>query len=216
MPLVIHPRVRKTVGRIAALTCVAVFVSSGAAFAAQCPTQSAKQKFSKWGDSSSYFLVPGGSFEGTPAQVGWTLSGATLTPGNEPFHINGATDDQSLVIGGGASATSPAFCVDSTMPSIRFFVRQTAPGSDLKLQGVVQTPRGPLSMTVADLPDGSLSIVDAGAGHRRDQPDPEGLLDRGGHALPRPRLRELADRRRLRRPVPRRLSRRPTRTAARG
>ena len=75
MPLVIHPRVRKTIGRIAALTCVAVFVSSGAAFAAQCPTQSAKQKFSKWGDSSSYFLVPGGSFEGTPAQVGWTLSG---------------------------------------------------------------------------------------------------------------------------------------------
>ena len=98
MPLVIHPRVRKTVGRIAALTCVAVFVSSGAAFAAQCPTQSAKQKFSKWGDGSDYFLVPGGSFEGTPAEVGWTLSGATLTPGNEPFHINGATDDQSLLI----------------------------------------------------------------------------------------------------------------------
>ncbi|HEX3976646.1 MAG TPA: hypothetical protein VHW96_10300 [Solirubrobacteraceae bacterium] len=157
MPLVIHPRVRKTVGRIAALTCVAVFVSSGAAFAAQCPTQSAKQKFSKWGDSSNYFLVPGGSFEGTPAQVGWTLSGATLTSGNEPFHINSITDDQSLLISNGGSATSPALCVDSTMPSFRFFVRQTAPGSDLKIQGVVQTPRGPLSMTLADLPDGSLS-----------------------------------------------------------
>lgn len=157
MPLVIHPRVRKTVGRIAALTCVAVFVSSGAAFAAQCPTQSAKQKFSKWGDSSDYFLVPGGSFEGTPAQVGWILSGATLTPGNEPFHLNGATDHQSLLMSDGASATSPAFCVDSTMPSFRFFVRQTAPGSDLKIQGVVQTPRGPLSVTVADLPDGSFS-----------------------------------------------------------
>ncbi len=156
MPLVIHPRVRKTVGRIAALTCAAVFVSSGAAFAAQCPTQSVKQKFSKWGDGSSYFLVPGGSFEGTPAEVGWTLSGATLTPGNEPFQINGATDDQSLLVSGGGSATSPAFCVDSTMPSFRFFVRQTAPGSDLKVQGVVQTPRGPLSMTLADLPDGSL------------------------------------------------------------
>jgi hypothetical protein len=156
VPLVIHPRVRKTIGRIAALTCVAVFVSSGAAFAAQCPTQSAKQKFSKWGDSSNYFLVSGGSFEGTPAQVGWTLSGATLTSGNEPFHINGITDDQSLLISGGGSATSPAFCVDSTMSSFRFFVRQTAPGSDLKIQGVVQTAHGPLSMTLADLPDGSL------------------------------------------------------------
>ncbi len=158
MPLVIHPRVRKTIGRIAALTCAAVFVSSGAAFAAQCPTQSGKQKFSKWGDSSSYFLLPGGSFEGTPAQVGWTLSGSTLTSGNEPFHINSVTDNQSLLINGGGSATSPVFCVDSTMSSFRFFVRQTNPGSDLKIQGVVQTPRGPLAVTVADLPDGSLPM----------------------------------------------------------
>jgi hypothetical protein len=157
VPLVIHPRVRKTVGRIAALTCAAVFVSSGAAFAAQCPTQSVKQKFSRFGDHSDYFLVPGGSFEGTPAQVGWTLSGATLTPGNEPFHLNSPTDDQSLQISDAGSATSPAFCVDSTMSSFRFFVRQTVPGSDLKIQGVVQTPRGPLSLTLADLPDRSLS-----------------------------------------------------------
>jgi hypothetical protein len=157
VPLVIHPRVRKTVGRIAALTCVAVFASSGAAFAAQCPTQSVKQKFSKWGDSSDYFLLPGGSFEGTPAQSGWTLSSAGLTAGNEPFHLNSASDDQSLLINGGGSATSPTVCVDSTMPSVRFFVRQTEPGSDLKVQGIVQTQRGPLSMTLADLPDGSLS-----------------------------------------------------------
>ena len=156
MPLVIHPRIRKTIGRIAGLTCIAVFVSSGAAFAAQCPTQSGKQKFSKWGDSSSYFLVPGGSFEGTSAQVGWDLSAATLTAGNEPFHLNAVTDSQSLLVDGGGSATSPTFCVDSTMPSLRFFVRQTAPGSDLKIQGVVQTPRGPFPVTVADLADGSL------------------------------------------------------------
>ena len=157
VPLVIHPRVRKTVGRIAALTCAAVFVSSGAAFAAQCPTQSAKQKFTKFGDSKDYFLVPGGSFEGTEAQVGWTLSGATLTSGNEPFYLNSTADDQSLEIGDAGSATSPTFCVDSTMPSFRFFVRQTVPGSDLRIQGVVQTPRGPLSLTLADLPDRSFS-----------------------------------------------------------
>ncbi|MGZ4299484.1 MAG: hypothetical protein ACXVVK_20805 [Solirubrobacteraceae bacterium] len=130
---------------------------SGAAVAAQCPTQSVKQKFSKWGDSSNYFLVPGGSFEGTPAEVGWTLSGATLTGGNEPFHLNGAGDSQSLLINGGGSATSPSFCVDSTMPSLRFFVRQVAPGSDLKVQGVVPTPHGPVSLTIADLADGAVS-----------------------------------------------------------
>ena len=155
MPLVIHPRVRKTVGRIAALTCAAVFVSSGAALAAECPSQTGKQKFAKWGDHASYVLVPGGSFEGTPAQVGWTLSNATLTPGNEPFHLNSATDNQSLLINGSGSATSPVFCVDSTMPSLRVFVRQTMAGSDLKVQGLVQTPRSPFAFTVADLADGS-------------------------------------------------------------
>src|ERR1700749_2010905 len=130
--LVIPPGFQKTVGRIAALTCVAVFVSSGAAFAAQCPTQSAKQKFSKFGDSSDYFLVPGGSFEGTEAQVGWSLSGANLTSGDEAFYLNSATDDQPLEVGDAGRATSPTFCVDSPMPSFRFFVRQTTLGSDLK------------------------------------------------------------------------------------
>jgi hypothetical protein len=155
LPLVIHPRVRKTIGRIAALTCAAVFVSSGAALAAECPSQTGKQKFSKWGDGASYVLVPGGSFEGTPAQVGWTLSNATLTSGNEPLFLNSAGDSQSLLINGGGSATSPVICVDRTMPTLRFFVRQTAPGSDLKVQGLVQTPRGPFALTVADLADGS-------------------------------------------------------------
>jgi hypothetical protein len=154
--LVIHPRVRKTIGRVAALTCAAVFVSSGTAFAARCPTQNGKQNFAKWGDTASYFLVPGGSFEGTPAQVGWTLSNATLTPGNEPFYINSTSDNQSLLVNGGGSATSPTFCLDSTMPNLRFFVRETVPGSDLKVQGVVQMPHGPVVFTVGDLADGAV------------------------------------------------------------
>ncbi|HYZ81198.1 MAG TPA: hypothetical protein VE571_08020 [Solirubrobacteraceae bacterium] len=155
--MVIHPRVRKTIGRIAALACVAVFVSSGAALGAQCPTQTTKPQFARWGDTAAYFLVPGGSFEGTPAQVGWTLSGATLTSGNEPFHINSAADSQSLLVDGGGSATSPALCVDSTMSSLRFFARQTGAGSDLQVQGIVQTPRGSFSYTVADLRGGARS-----------------------------------------------------------
>jgi hypothetical protein len=155
VPLVIHPRVRKTIGRIAALTCAAVLVSSGAALAAQCPTQTGNEKFAKLGDTASYFLVPGGSFEGTPAQVGWTLSNATLTPGNEPLYLNSVTDSQSLLIDGGGSATSPVFCVDSTMPNVRFFVRQPTTGSDLRVQGVVETPRGSVAITVGDLADGS-------------------------------------------------------------
>jgi hypothetical protein len=155
MPLVIHPRIRKAVGRVAALTCVAVFASTGAAFAS-CQTQSVSTPFAQFGDTSSYFLVPGGSFEGTAGQVGWSLSNAALTAGNEPFHVAGASDDQSLTINGGGSATSPTFCVDSTMPDLRFFAREVTPGSELQVQAVFQLGHHQVAWPLAMLKDGSM------------------------------------------------------------
>jgi hypothetical protein len=155
MPLVIHPRVRKAAGRLAAMTCVAVFASTGAAFAS-CQSQPLSTPFAAWGDTSSYFLVPGGSFEGTADQVGWSLSNATLTAGNEPFHVDGAADDQSLTINGAGSATSPVFCVDSTMQSLRFFARETKPGSGLDAQAVVRLGRRQIVWPLGVISDGSM------------------------------------------------------------
>lgn len=155
LPLVIHPRVRKTIGRVAAMTCVAVFASAGAAYAA-CPAQTTTTPFAQWGDHSSYFLVPGGSFEGTESQVGWNLDNAELTAGNEPFYVHGRSDDQSLTIDGGGTAASPVFCADATMPDFRFFAREDSPGGDLKVEGVIQTPYGPYTATVATIADGSM------------------------------------------------------------
>jgi hypothetical protein len=154
LPLVIHPRVRKSVGRILAVGCCVFFGGAGAAFAS-CPAQPVSTPFSQWGDTSSYFLVPGGSFEGTPDQAGWSLSNASLTPGNEPFQVGGGSDNQSLTINGGGSATSPYFCVDATMRSLRFFTQQVTAGSDLQVQALVQTPDGVMTVPVADLADGS-------------------------------------------------------------
>jgi hypothetical protein len=125
MPLVIHPRVRKSIRRVAAMTCFAVFASSGAAFAS-CQSQPTSTPFTQWGDNNSYFLIPGGSFEGSPSQVGWTLSNASLTAGNEPFNVNSSSDSQSLTIDAGGSGTSPWFCVDNTMPSFRVFAHQVS------------------------------------------------------------------------------------------
>jgi hypothetical protein len=154
MPLVIHPRVRKTVGRIAATTCVAVFASTGAAFAA-CSPQPVSTPFSSWGDTSSYFMVPGGSFEGPADQVGWSLSGASLTPGNAPDTAPGASGDQSLTIDAGGSATSPTFCFDAGMPYLRFFARQTEQGSDLLVEGLVHFRWRTLRIPVAAISEGS-------------------------------------------------------------
>jgi len=156
-----HSRLRAVACGIAGLTCVCVLASTGVAFGASeilasCPGQSLSAPFSQWGDTNSYFQVPGGSFEGTSDQVGWTLSGASLTPGNEPFYVNNSSDSQSLTISAGGTATSPYFCVDNTMSDLRFFAQETTAGSDLQVQALVQTGNGVQTVPLEDLADGSM------------------------------------------------------------
>jgi len=156
MSAVIHRRLRRAIFSVASLTCVAMFASTGVALAS-CPTQPVSNPFSQWGDSNDYFLVPGGSFEGTSDQVGWTLSNASLTTGNEPFNVNDPGDQQSLTINGGGSATSPFFCVDDTMSSLRFFAQQAGGGTNLRVKALVQNADGSVTaVPVADLADGSM------------------------------------------------------------
>jgi hypothetical protein len=132
-----------------------VLASAGVALAS-CPPPAVSTPFTQWGDTNSYFPVPGGTFE--PAdQAGWTLSNAALTAGNEPFYVNATGDGQSLTISGGGSALSPYFCVDSTMSSLRFFADQASPGSDLEITALVQTPNGVATVAVGHLADGSMT-----------------------------------------------------------
>jgi hypothetical protein len=156
-----YSRLRIAAIRVAVLACLGLFVLPAVAFAsgttlASCPTHPLSTPFSQWGDNNSYFLAVGGSFEGTAAQVGWTLNGASLTSGNEPFYVNGGGDGQSLTIAGGGSATSPYFCVDNTMASLRFFAQQATAGGDLQLQALVKTSGGLQTVSLADLADGSM------------------------------------------------------------
>jgi hypothetical protein len=139
--------------RSAVLACILALASAGAAVAA-CPPPPVSAPFAQWGDSNTYFVVPGGTFEnGQPA---WTLSNAVVTAGNEPFNVSGAADNQSLTIAGGGSATSPYFCVDATMSSLRLFADQVATGGDLQIAALVQTPYGVASVPVGNLADGSM------------------------------------------------------------
>jgi hypothetical protein len=150
-------RLRVAIARIAALALFGLLAIPGLAFAS-CPASPVTTPFAQWGDSGNYFLLPGGSFEGTAEQVGWALSGASLAPGNEPFYVNDSGDTQSLTIDGGGSATSPFFCVDNTMTSLRFFAQQTAAGAGLRVRALVQsTDGGVTSVPVARLFDGSMS-----------------------------------------------------------
>jgi hypothetical protein len=156
MPFGVYPRMRWVTRGIAALAFLAVSATTGVALAA-CPTQPVSNPFSQWGDANDYFLVPGGSFEGTPDQVGWTLSNASLTSGNEPANVTSSNDQQSLTINAGGSATSPYFCADNTMSSLRFFAEQVTAGTDLRVDALVQTSNGVQAVAIGDLPDGSIS-----------------------------------------------------------
>lgn len=129
MPMVLHPRIRKAVCRVSALTALGVFASTGLA-AAACPVPATTTPFSALGDTSSYFLVPGGSFEASGTS--WSLDSAQLTAGGPT-----AADSESVTINSGGSATSPAFCLDATMPAIRFYVKEAQVGSDLNVSLVV-------------------------------------------------------------------------------
>jgi hypothetical protein len=87
-----------------------------------CNLSPLSQPFTPWLDSASYELAPGGDFE-SPS---WTLSGgAALVPGSEPFAATGTLGNSSLSLPGGASAQSPATCVDAAYPTIRFFASGT-------------------------------------------------------------------------------------------
>jgi hypothetical protein len=91
------------------------------ASATNCDSQAFERPFARWLDPFSYTLVPGGTFE--QGASGWTLSGARVVAGNEPFFVHGADEHFSLALPPGSSATSPSMCVGLLHPTMRFFAR---------------------------------------------------------------------------------------------
>src|SRR4051794_6918103 len=58
--------------------------------------------FARWGDLGTYSLAPNGALE--RGREGWSLAGAAVAAGNEPFYVHGLADASSLILPGGASA----------------------------------------------------------------------------------------------------------------
>ena len=114
--------------------CFALAVAAQPAAAAThttCPDMVSSTVFSALGDTANYTPVTGGTFEGDMS--GWTLNGASVVPGNEPWQVDESSDSKSLSIPSGVSAVSPTFCVSSKTPSWRFFAHaaNTSPGTVL-------------------------------------------------------------------------------------
>jgi hypothetical protein len=91
--------------------------------APSCDNGKLEQPFQRWLDPSSYFIVPGGSFEGDVS--GWKLAGgARVVSGNEPWQVHGDAGTRSLQIPAGGSAVTPAVCVGLEHPTLRLFARR--------------------------------------------------------------------------------------------
>jgi hypothetical protein len=131
-----------------------------------CGSEAYSQPFARWGDTSNYVLMPGGSFES--GSLPWVRTGnAGTAPGNETYYVHGAGDGSSLTLPGGSSATSLAACTSIYHPTMRFFVRNTgASSSQLKVEalypgllGSVQTAKlGVLTGTAAWQPSPVMTL----------------------------------------------------------
>jgi hypothetical protein len=112
---------------IALATLATVLLPAAAAQAdiidlSACNLSPLSQPFAPWLDPASYELAPGGDFESS----GWSLTGgATRVPGSERFAATGTLGSRSLSLPAGATAQSPATCVDAAYPTVRFFASGT-------------------------------------------------------------------------------------------
>jgi len=112
---------------ITAIRRLALAAGAGAALAgalpavanADCPGGPVTHPFEAFGDNADYVAVPGGGFESGAA--GWSLTGAQVVEGNEPFLASGT---HSLEIEAGGEAVSPPVCVGGEYPTFRFFARR--------------------------------------------------------------------------------------------
>jgi hypothetical protein len=122
MPYVLRPRgLRATIGSL--LTAAALLAVPAAANAA-CASTATSTPFKSFGDTANYSLVANGAFESGTS--GWSLTGASVTGDNETFRVHGPADAKSLAVQPTGVAVSPAFCVDITRPTFRFFARRTS------------------------------------------------------------------------------------------
>ena len=115
---------------LALMVAVAISAVSGttaapAAAALTCGPETLEQPFLPWFDPFQYVLAEGGALESAD---GWTLAGgARLVAENEPFYVHSSSDNSSLYLPAGSSATSPWTCIGLERPTLRFFAVTTGP-----------------------------------------------------------------------------------------
>lgn len=143
----------KTMCLGALLGCLAAAALARVAPATAAPscaaTPSGAPVFQPWGDSADY-VVAGGS---------WSLSGgAAAVPEDDPFALGGGPG--SLLLPGGASATSACLKAPHDRAIVRFALRGVTPGAAVHVEAILDGGRDgvlDLGTVTAGSPDWAVS-----------------------------------------------------------
>lgn len=145
---------------VALATALSAFVAAPAAqagplveSAGNCPSRYLEQPFTRWLDVNNYFHADNGGFEQGAAH--WSLDGASVVQGNEPYHVHGAGESKSLSIPSGAEAMSDTTCVGLDEPTVRLFVKSSTASllSELKVEVLYEDTYGNVrSATIGSVP----------------------------------------------------------------
>lgn len=121
-----------------------------------CGNRPVEQPFVEWGDSHAYTLI-----SAAESSAGWSLRGASVVSGNEPWYVHSRAESRSIAISPGGRAESPSTCITLFDPTARYFVNGS-PGGKLQVEAMANLPLGislPLGSTVIS-GDGSWSLSD--------------------------------------------------------
>jgi hypothetical protein len=103
-----------------------------------CSGQALSKPFLPWSDAANYGFVANGGLE--TGATGWALTGsAGVVSGNESYSVHASADSRSLALPAGSSATSPAACMGTLSPTMRFFARNTGAASSTLRVNVLYT-----------------------------------------------------------------------------
>jgi hypothetical protein len=113
-------------------TWIASTLTTANALAASCSYTNVTEVFAPWQDNAGYTPFQGSSFESGASGWSWG-NGAKIVSGDSNTLLGGA-GDHSVAIPGGGAARSPWLCVNSSTPSMRFFVRRTSGTGNLTVK----------------------------------------------------------------------------------
>jgi hypothetical protein len=109
---------------VAGTAAIAALALPAAASAAECPVVPTTKAFAAYGDTNEYFAAPGGTFDSLNS---WTrIRTPELTNGFNLLAL--ASDSRAVQLGYGEGVTSVSFCVDRTMPHLRFVANHDGGG----------------------------------------------------------------------------------------